>query len=258
MDQFYNSVGGLLGYQLLSLKTIVSNLAASSEEGRSEEGSDAPIYHMPRGLDLASPEQRGAAVKAVAMGLQALPHMAEIYPLGGRPGLASLSALPARGGGMLVARMSCAATRQDVSMDLRLACLRSADAADAEVRHVVTCMPVKQVQTVPTARLHDCRISHRCGAGAGDRLGLKCDLTGECVPAAVLPYCGRTLLEGLVRDVQVRAATKEYAFPGAVPCTRLHCNGVHAPRLSIWSQQKVRLVPQYEVGKGCSCVHCSG
>lgn len=40
-------------------------------------------------------------------------------------------------------------------------------------------------------------------AGAGDRLGLKCDITGKSVPTAMLPYCGRTLLEGLVRDLQV-------------------------------------------------------
>lgn len=40
-------------------------------------------------------------------------------------------------------------------------------------------------------------------AGAGDRLGLQCDLTGESVPTAMLPYCGRTLLYGLIRDLQV-------------------------------------------------------
>lgn len=41
-------------------------------------------------------------------------------------------------------------------------------------------------------------------AGAGDRLGLQCDVTGDSVPTAMLPYCGRTLLEGLLRDLQVR------------------------------------------------------
>ena len=39
--------------------------------------------------------------------------------------------------------------------------------------------------------------------GAGDRLGLVDEVTGECLPVAMLPYCGRTLLEGLVRDLQV-------------------------------------------------------
>lgn len=39
--------------------------------------------------------------------------------------------------------------------------------------------------------------------GAGDRLGLVDESTGECLPVAMLPYCGRTLLEGLIRDLQV-------------------------------------------------------
>eukprot|EP00775_Hariotina_reticulata_P001593 gene1593-1933_t len=44
--------------------------------------------------------------------------------------------------------------------------------------------------------------------GAGDRLGLKCQATGEALPAAMLPYCGRSMMEGLVRDLQA----KEYLY----------------------------------------------
>ncbi|KAL3837765.1 hypothetical protein ACJIZ3_022356 [Penstemon smallii] len=40
--------------------------------------------------------------------------------------------------------------------------------------------------------------------GSADRLGLVDPKTGECLPAAMLPYCGRTLLEGLIRDLQAR------------------------------------------------------
>ncbi|KAF9596503.1 hypothetical protein IFM89_012234 [Coptis chinensis] len=40
--------------------------------------------------------------------------------------------------------------------------------------------------------------------GSGDRLGLVDAVTGECLPTAMLPYCGRTLLEGLIRDLQAR------------------------------------------------------
>ncbi|KAK6929499.1 UDPGP family [Dillenia turbinata] len=40
--------------------------------------------------------------------------------------------------------------------------------------------------------------------GSADRLGLVDPHTGECLPAAMLPYCGRTLLEGLIRDLQAR------------------------------------------------------
>ena len=37
--------------------------------------------------------------------------------------------------------------------------------------------------------------------GAGDRLGLVDEATGESLPAALLPYNGRTLIEGLLRDL---------------------------------------------------------
>jgi UTP---glucose-1-phosphate uridylyltransferase len=38
--------------------------------------------------------------------------------------------------------------------------------------------------------------------GAGDRLNLTDDVTGVPLPAACLPFLGRTLLEGLIRDLQ--------------------------------------------------------
>lgn len=40
--------------------------------------------------------------------------------------------------------------------------------------------------------------------GAGDRLDLHSEMTGEALPAALLSFCGKTLLEGLVRDLQAR------------------------------------------------------
>jgi len=40
--------------------------------------------------------------------------------------------------------------------------------------------------------------------GAGDRLNLQDEKTGELLPAAQLQFCGRTLLEGLIRDLQGR------------------------------------------------------
>ena len=40
--------------------------------------------------------------------------------------------------------------------------------------------------------------------GAGDRLGLEDPETGESLPAALLPYNGRTLIEGLLRDLAAR------------------------------------------------------
>ena len=40
--------------------------------------------------------------------------------------------------------------------------------------------------------------------GAGDRLNLKDPETGKPLPAALLSFCGRSLLEGLIRDLQGR------------------------------------------------------
>lgn len=40
--------------------------------------------------------------------------------------------------------------------------------------------------------------------GAGDRLGLQCPITGQALPAARLPFCGRSLLTGLFRDLEAR------------------------------------------------------
>ncbi|OEL24788.1 UTP--glucose-1-phosphate uridylyltransferase 3, chloroplastic [Dichanthelium oligosanthes] len=50
--------------------------------------------------------------------------------------------------------------------------------------------------------------------GAGDRLGLVDSDTGESLPAALLPYCGRSLLEGLIRDVQAREFLHYKIFGG--------------------------------------------
>ena len=41
-------------------------------------------------------------------------------------------------------------------------------------------------------------------AGAGDRLGLICEHTGEPLPAAMLPYAGRPIFERLLRDLEAR------------------------------------------------------
>ena len=40
--------------------------------------------------------------------------------------------------------------------------------------------------------------------GAGDRLGLRDEVSGEALPVALLPYAGRSLLESLLRDLAAR------------------------------------------------------
>lgn len=140
VDQFYDSIGGLPGYQLQCLELLAQqsqHLPGGGGGGTGGAEQRDVEFLVPPGLDLSSPGQAAAAAAATAAGIAALPHMAEIYPLG----------------------------------------------------------------------------------GAGDRLGLCCEETGDSLPAAVLPYCGRTLLASLVRDLQAR----EYLF------FRLHARQLTTP-----------------------------
>jgi hypothetical protein len=127
VEDFYDSIGGLVGYQAQCLALIAEQQGASREGSSSGSSggllSGGAEFLVPVGLDLARQDNAAQAAAAVAAGIAALPSLAEVYPLG----------------------------------------------------------------------------------GAGDRLGLRCDVSGESLPTAVLQYCGRSLLEALVRDVQVGA-----------------------------------------------------
>ena len=118
MHAFYDAIGGLPGYQQRCLEMIAAGraaAAASADGGASssadpgngraaprlgqhegpggrEQGDlrgdpaqgDAGVrFHLPRGPDLAGPDGRALAAAAAAAGLEALPRMAEIYPIGG-------------------------------------------------------------------------------------------------------------------------------------------------------------------------------
>ncbi|KAG2483471.1 hypothetical protein HYH03_017654 [Edaphochlamys debaryana] len=132
VESFYDSMGGLLGYQLKSLQLIVEGMKdkARVQEEKAHPPSPEDLaarppqttYRVPRGIDLAGEAGSGVGISAAAAGLAALPLTAEIYPVG----------------------------------------------------------------------------------GAGDRLGLVDETTGESLPAAMLPYAGRTLMEVLLRDLQAR------------------------------------------------------
>eukprot|EP00897_Mesotaenium_endlicherianum_P006387 jgi/Mesen1/5777/ME000293S04932 len=155
VDRFYDSIGGILGYQLASLELV---RAAEEEKSAQHLHSSAASsishgdesYYVPVGRDLSRDKEY--ATQAAFWGLEGLPQMAEIYPLG----------------------------------------------------------------------------------GAGDRLGLMDEETGECLPVAMLPYCGRTLLEGLIRDLQevgVGMPLVQYELDGRDPNGYVGCMwsicGVH-------------------------------
>lgn len=86
VEAFYDSIGGLLGYQRQCLQMLLAHAEQQPCSSTADSSQHSPVrYHMPQGLDLASYHSRQAATQAVATGLDALPHMAEIYPLGGKP-----------------------------------------------------------------------------------------------------------------------------------------------------------------------------
>ena len=55
----------------------------SSPVEQSTVKAEEVTFHMPQGPDLAGRNGRQLAAESAAAGLEALPHMAEIYPLGG-------------------------------------------------------------------------------------------------------------------------------------------------------------------------------
>ncbi|EFH54316.1 hypothetical protein ARALYDRAFT_486043 [Arabidopsis lyrata subsp. lyrata] len=124
IEQFYDCIGGIIGYQVMVLELLhQSSKRRNTNRSNLVEESLGCQYlemHTPSVLDLTQKEDY--ASQAAIWGIEGLPDLGEIYPLG----------------------------------------------------------------------------------GAADRLGLVDSDTGECLPAAMLAHCGRTLLEGLIRDLQAR------------------------------------------------------
>ncbi len=72
MDRFYREIGGIVGYQSKILELL--------QEGKEEHFRDAQ-FHSPGFLDISS--ETSEVQEAISWGLEAMPEMAEIYPLGG-------------------------------------------------------------------------------------------------------------------------------------------------------------------------------
>lgn len=83
VEEFYDSIGGLAGYQLQCLQLIEEHKCQDSTSSTPDARcrSNDVEYLVPSGLDLA--KDTNAAAEATARGLAGLPQMAEIYPLGG-------------------------------------------------------------------------------------------------------------------------------------------------------------------------------
>lgn len=85
VESFYDSIGGLVGYQLKCLEMILAAAEPQKEEVETPVAGAvvATTFHMPQGLNIAGIQNRRATACAAATGLEALPYMAEILPLGG-------------------------------------------------------------------------------------------------------------------------------------------------------------------------------
>lgn len=87
VQAFYDSLGGIVGYQLKCLELIVA--AKEKEDSVDEDDGAAPQesveFLVPQGPNLQGEEGRSVAQRAAADGLRAMPHLSEIYPLGGVP-----------------------------------------------------------------------------------------------------------------------------------------------------------------------------
>ena len=70
VEAFYGSIGGIVGYHAQMLKLI-----------KGDEASNASEYSAPQGIDLC--DETPEVKEAIRWGLEALPYMAEIYPIGG-------------------------------------------------------------------------------------------------------------------------------------------------------------------------------
>ena len=91
VEVFYNSIGGLLGYHRKCLQIMLEGTGQQSPAGSQSIAVCEDVkFHMPEGPNLAGPNGRQLAAESAAAGLEALPHMAEIYPLGGQSPSAAL------------------------------------------------------------------------------------------------------------------------------------------------------------------------
>jgi len=75
IEHFYDTIGGLIGYHLCVLRLILEDEAPAKNQSRKS------VYFHPVGYDLTKPSQ--SVDEAVRAGIEGLPRMGEIYPIGG-------------------------------------------------------------------------------------------------------------------------------------------------------------------------------
>ncbi len=73
VDAFYRELGGIVGYQEKVLDFL--------RDSQDAKASEIAAFHAPSFIDIA--QETDAVREAIAWGIQAMPEMAEMYPLGG-------------------------------------------------------------------------------------------------------------------------------------------------------------------------------
>jgi len=76
VEKFYTSIGGIVGYQARMLELLAAKIDA-----RAVSKGPKPIYHPAEGIDISKETEQ--VRKAIIDGIETLPLLAEIYPLGG-------------------------------------------------------------------------------------------------------------------------------------------------------------------------------
>ena len=83
VETFYDSLGGLVGYQEKSLSLVAASLVDPKASTQEPTAAAETRYLVPKPVDLAAEDGREVAREATRSGLLAMPSLAEIYPVGG-------------------------------------------------------------------------------------------------------------------------------------------------------------------------------
>ncbi|KAJ9518576.1 hypothetical protein QJQ45_018602 [Haematococcus lacustris] len=183
VDQFYNSIGGLLGYQAKSLTLIIESTVA-------QQASPQPLLSAERHTASSSSPSRSPSLSISSSSLPSPGSSPSISPS------SSSSSLPALLSSSSSSSLPSASAPGEQQVLYHVP--RALDLAGEGGRQVGQRMAAHGLLAMPSmAEIYPV-------GGAGDRLGLVCEDSGQCLPAAMLPYCGRTMMEGLMRDLQAR------------------------------------------------------
>lgn len=176
VEQFYNSIGGLVGYQLKSLQLIA---AGTQARNTNELHAQSAAAHQSPMSSFESPAASLASFSSDS--------------------LASLSTMSVDDTLEPVTHTPCQPSGQgDGQVQTSFHVPRGLDLAGEAGSGVGMHAALQGLAAMPQlAEIYPV-------GGAGDRLGLVDAATGESLPAAVLPYGGRSMLEGLIRDLQAR------------------------------------------------------